>query len=211
MMSLKDSHSINETFEAFWTNWYSRIFTYTSTFGSFTYEDREDVTQEIILKLWSNKNTYNKKYAVSTWVFASARNHCIDVLRKLNRQQLNQHQLVQQQNQWQLNRQQLHQHLQPQPWNNSVQDDPWETLGDPSAEEKVLKKNRIYLLDKALSQLSQEDQELFFLRYSEEMEYESISKLLAIPVGTLKSRISRGKKELKAILNHWDYPDKEIQ
>ncbi|MBK7254249.1 MAG: hypothetical protein IPI04_10110 [Ignavibacteria bacterium] len=34
-----------------------------------------------------------------------------------------------------------------------------------------------------------------------EMEYEMIAEILKIPVGTVKSRISRGRSQIKEIIN----------
>ena len=41
---------------------------------------------------------------------------------------------------------------------------------------------------------------IIILRNSQELSYESISKILELPLGTVKSRINRGKLKLRDIL-----------
>lgn len=52
-------------------------------------------------------------------------------------------------------------------------------------------------LEKQLSSLSENHQEVIKLRYYLDLDYSTISQLLKIPVGTVKSRISNGLKKLK--------------
>lgn len=53
------------------------------------------------------------------------------------------------------------------------------------------------VLEKHLSGLSDIHQEVIRLRYFLDMEYEAISELLKIPLGTVKSRLNKGMKQLK--------------
>lgn len=56
------------------------------------------------------------------------------------------------------------------------------------------------VLDKYLSKLSEKHQEVIRLRYFLDLDYESISKILKIPLGTVKSRLNVGMKLLKESL-----------
>ena len=56
------------------------------------------------------------------------------------------------------------------------------------------------VLDKYLSKLSDKHQEVIRLRYYLDLDYESISEILKIPLGTVKSRLSVGMKILKESL-----------
>lgn len=56
------------------------------------------------------------------------------------------------------------------------------------------------MLEKYLSQLSQRHQEVLKLRYFLDLDYQTIAKILKIPLGTVKSRISIGLKKLKESL-----------
>ncbi|NLM22364.1 MAG: sigma-70 family RNA polymerase sigma factor [Peptococcaceae bacterium] len=53
------------------------------------------------------------------------------------------------------------------------------------------------VLEKHLSGLSDIHQEVIRLRYFLDMEYEAIAELLKIPLGTVKSRLNKGMKQLK--------------
>ena len=56
------------------------------------------------------------------------------------------------------------------------------------------------LLQAALGKLSPELRETIILRDLQEMEYREIAQVLAIPEGTVKSRINRGRAELARLL-----------
>jgi RNA polymerase sigma-70 factor (ECF subfamily) len=56
------------------------------------------------------------------------------------------------------------------------------------------------LLQAALQKLSPELREAVILRDLEEMEYREIAQTLAVPEGTVKSRLNRGRAELARIL-----------
>lgn len=56
------------------------------------------------------------------------------------------------------------------------------------------------LLQGALSKLSPELRETIILRDLQEMEYREIAEILAIPEGTVKSRLNRGRAELARLL-----------
>ena len=53
------------------------------------------------------------------------------------------------------------------------------------------------VLEKYLSKLSDGHKEIIKLKYYLDLDYESISEILKIPLGTVKSRLSIGMKKLK--------------
>jgi RNA polymerase sigma-70 factor, ECF subfamily len=55
-------------------------------------------------------------------------------------------------------------------------------------------------LMKAIRQLEESHQEILILRYYQDMKYEEIAEFLDISLGSVKIRLFRAKKELKAIL-----------
>ncbi|WP_026478502.1 RNA polymerase sigma factor [Alkaliphilus transvaalensis] len=64
-------------------------------------------------------------------------------------------------------------------------------------EGEIEQKEDQLLLDKYLSQLKEQHQEVLKLRYFLDLEYETIASILKIPLGTVKSRLSIGLKKLK--------------
>ena len=58
--------------------------------NSFNYELSEELTQEVLSKVWSKANLYNpKKSKFSTWVFTIARNKKVDFYRKSKNKNIN--------------------------------------------------------------------------------------------------------------------------
>lgn len=55
-------------------------------------------------------------------------------------------------------------------------------------------------LQEAFEKLEGACREAILLRYDEDMDYEKIAEILNVPVGTVKSRINRGRKQLKEIM-----------
>ena len=49
-------------------------------------------------------------------------------------------------------------------------------------------------------ELDEEFRNILLLRENQELSYEVISKILKLPLGTVKSRINRGKLKLRDIL-----------
>jgi len=57
-------------------------------------------------------------------------------------------------------------------------------------------------LDAALAQLSEEQRTVLLLVALEEMRYEEVAATLNIPVGTVMSRLARGREKLRLILDN---------
>ncbi len=55
-------------------------------------------------------------------------------------------------------------------------------------------------LNKALGNLSHDQREVLLLIGLEQMSYEEAAKVLGIPVGTVMSRLSRGREQLRAMM-----------
>jgi RNA polymerase sigma-70 factor (ECF subfamily) len=55
-------------------------------------------------------------------------------------------------------------------------------------------------LDSAIAKLPYEYREIILLIGLEQMSYEEVAKVLAIPMGTVMSRLSRGRERLRNIM-----------
>lgn len=63
---------------------------------------------------------------------------------------------------------------------------------------EVLDQKQVYYeLKLAIDQLSQDLQEALILVVMEGLSYEDVSKIMSIPVGTVKSKVFRARKTLK--------------
>lgn len=56
-------------------------------------------------------------------------------------------------------------------------------------------------LNKALRRLSNEQREVLLLVGLEQMSYEEVAKVLGIPIGTVMSRLSRGRDQLRVLMS----------
>jgi RNA polymerase sigma-70 factor (ECF subfamily) len=56
-------------------------------------------------------------------------------------------------------------------------------------------------LESALSQLPDEQREVLLLVALEEMRYADIAALLGVPIGTVMSRLSRGRERLRQVMD----------
>ena len=74
----------------------------------------------------------------------------------------------------------------------------WGVEDDPSRAVEQDERNRA--LEAAFARLSPEHQAVLALRVIEEQSYEEIAATLRVPVGTVMSRLSRARAELKALL-----------
>lgn len=79
---------------------------------------------------------------------------------------------------------------------------PNETLADdaPMPLDEVLRRERKEVLWSAFAELAPEPRALLRLAYFEGLSYDEIGDILGVPVGTVKSRVSRAKAKLRALL-----------
>lgn len=81
---------------------------------------------------------------------------------------------------------------------------PSETLEDDAAELSTRATQADHLevrdLDESLKRLPDEQREILLLVALEQMTYEEVAKVLRIPVGTVMSRLSRGREKLRAVM-----------
>lgn len=73
--------------------------------------------------------------------------------------------------------------------------EPIDSLEAPG--ESLLREERAHLVRAALSRLSEEHRAILVLREMEGCEYEQISEILALPTGTVRSRLHRARLQLR--------------
>lgn len=142
--------------------------------------DAEDAVQEAFLKVFDKIHTFKQESKFSTWFYTVLSNICRDMLRKKSKKPMT----------VSINQ-------------TNREDDDFELqLEDTSYEphENFIKKDALNVLDKALTQLSDEHREVIVLRDIEGFDYEKIAEILGISLGTVKSRISRARISLRKIL-----------
>ena len=141
-------------------------------------EQAEDVVQDTLIKLYTHASYYKKIAKFSTWIFTIAKNNALTELRKNKRKKT-----------------------------DSLWTDDGQVIDINSKEEsldsKVQNEIAIDQLNKFLDEIPENFRMAVVLRDFQELSYEEISKILEIPIGTIKSRINRGRIQLAEKMKHF--------
>ncbi len=140
-------------------------------------DDQLDVLQEIFLKTYRNLNGFDSGLKFSSWVYRIAHNEAISWYRKKN--------------------------VRPE---GHLIGDSEEMLSFLSAKDETAdvtfdKTVNAEVVNKALLKIDDKYREVIILRFFEHKEYEEISDILKIPVGSVGTLLHRGKKQLANALN----------
>lgn len=140
-------------------------------------EDARDISQEVFLKAYKSIGQFDERAMFSTWLYRITTNTCIDELRRRKGKQSYS----------------LEEELESEEGSMQRQiADEGET-----PEESLLRAERADELKKALAQLTEEHRLAVILRDIRGLSYEEIAEIMNLPMGTVKSRISRARNQLK--------------
>jgi RNA polymerase sigma-70 factor (ECF subfamily) len=139
------------------------------------FADIEDITQQTFEKAFEKIATYSPQYKFSTWLYRIARNSCIDFKRQ------NQNKTVSIEN-LSKNDEMRAQQFEASPEENTI-----------AAQDRALVKLLQYKLKPQYKKVIQ-------LRYEQELTYEEIAQRLDVPIGTVKTQLSRAKEQLVNLL-----------
>jgi RNA polymerase sigma-70 factor (ECF subfamily) len=143
-------------------------------------EDADDLTQEAFTKAFNKIETYNPKFAFSTWLFRVASNNCIDFIRKKKLILLS--------------------------IDDTIIDDDSDAFSESlksanlDPEEQVIKQQRNRLIRNLMKHLGERYRLMIELRYFEEMTYNEIAQELDLPLGTVKAQLYRAKELLYTLM-----------
>jgi RNA polymerase sigma-70 factor (ECF subfamily) len=155
-------------------NTYSkRVFNLAYQFAG-SYHEAEDLTQDIFLKLYNSLDKYDFQRNFAAWLLTMARNHLIDTYRRTK----------------------------------------WEKTSRDAFEDHLLAAGAAFnpeagldaeasrkLVWESLNRLSAEIRMAVIFRDIQDKTYEEIAQILSLPIGTVKSRVSRGRLQLAKILH----------
>jgi RNA polymerase sigma-70 factor (ECF subfamily) len=136
--------------------------------------DAEDIVQETFLRVYKNKHMYKEIAKFSTWVYTIAGNLAKTELRRRKR-----HKIFS--------------------VSNFVNEERDYDIPDRehSPEKKVDSTIQEDIIQKAIEKLPAKFREVIILRDIQGFAYEEISQILDIPLGTVKSRVNRGRLKLQ--------------
>jgi RNA polymerase sigma-70 factor (ECF subfamily) len=143
-------------------------------------EEARDAAQETFLKVYRGLGGFRGESGLKTWIYRIAVNQAMN-----------------QQRWWRRRHREETISLDLQRGETET------TLGSllpasiPSPEQQALSTEREHQVMHALNQVKQEYRVALILREIEELSYEEIAETLSISIGTVKSRIARGREELR--------------
>ncbi|MDZ7289847.1 MAG: sigma-70 family RNA polymerase sigma factor [candidate division KSB1 bacterium] len=143
-------------------------------------EEAEDVVQETFLRVYRNRHAYQRVAKFSTWIYTIAGNLARTELRRRNRRRIFSLSTM------------------------GVEDKEYEISDEIFSPERhtntVLSEE---IIQREINRLSPKFREVIILRDIQELSYEEISKIIRVPIGTVKSRVNRARLRLQSRLKYF--------
>lgn len=131
----------------------------------------QDAVQTALIKAFQNLQGFNTDKKFSSWLYRIAHNEAINTVKKNHREK-------------------------------NLQTEIWQTIkSSQDVESEYDRKEMQVYIKKSLDKLPNSYKAPLTLFYLEERSYEDISDILRLPIGTVGTRINRGKKILKNIMS----------
>jgi len=136
--------------------------------------DAADAAQDAMIAIVRNLDRFDGRSSFGTWAYRVATNASLDELRRRKRRAV--------------------------PTSTDADEHPYRQVADPDGGKRVEAIGDHMALDAALRILSDEYRLPVVLRDVADLDYAEIAEVLDIPVGTVKSRIARGRAALAKAL-----------
>jgi RNA polymerase sigma-70 factor (ECF subfamily) len=144
-------------------------------------EEAEDVVQDAFVRAFLKLNTFQNNSQFFTWLYRIAFNSALSRMRRRRgTTSLDQAR-------------------------EDIGDEPVDSLGGPDS--RMLRDERVRMVQMALDRLSDDHRSILVLREMEDHPYEQIAEILEISIGTVRSRLSRARAQLKAVLEEMERAD----
>lgn len=135
--------------------------------------EAEDLTQEVFLKLWQNLDRYIPGSSFRAWAYRVARNMFVDAYRRSREQR-------------------------KATWVDPEFLEQLPGADDPHTE--VVRRQRLELARSGIARLPEDLARLIMLRDFADWSYEELAEELGLPLGTVKSRLNRARRELATVM-----------
>jgi RNA polymerase sigma-70 factor, ECF subfamily len=136
------------------------------------HQDAEDAAQDIFIKVFRSLAQFKPEASLFTWLYRIGVNTCLDYKRK------------------------------SRPVSDQSDALDLRPSTEPSPEQTLQSQEIGLAIQAALRQLSKPFRAIIVLKEIEGLEYEEIAKVMNISIGTVKSRLSRAREELRRILKN---------
>jgi len=140
-------------------------------------DESEDIVQDTFLKVYKNKNSYENIARFSTWIYTIAGNLAKTELRKRKRRRI-----------FSISKM-------------GIDDKEFElssTARTPEENTESIFNEKI--IHNAIQKLPDKFRTVIILRDIQELSYDEISKIIGVPLGTIKSRVNRARLKLRELL-----------
>jgi RNA polymerase sigma-70 factor (ECF subfamily) len=148
-------------------------------------EQAEDLAQETFVRVFNNIDRYDPAYKFSSWIFKIATNLTIDWIRRKEVPTVS---------------------IDGSRYATSSDDIEASTItvesDDENPEELLESRELGSQIEAAIGKLRPEYRQAIVLRHIDDLPYEDIAQIMALPLGTVKTYIHRGRKELQDMLAH---------
>jgi RNA polymerase sigma-70 factor (ECF subfamily) len=140
---------------------------------SMKYLKNEMEAEDLTMKVFEELPLKLKKHSIDffkSWLYVVTKNECFSFLRKTGKE-------------------------------TSIEyTENYDQIEDDEAENKILKENKILLLEKAIDQLKSDQKKCITLFYINEKSYQQICDELGLSLMKVKSSIQNGKRNIKLLL-----------
>ncbi|MEM8556867.1 MAG: sigma-70 family RNA polymerase sigma factor [Bacteroidota bacterium] len=141
----------------------------------------EDLLQETFLRVYRNRHSYRRIAKFSTWLYTIAGNLARSEYRKRKRRQVYSLSAV---------------NRDDEEYEIEIPDEQQFSPADTA--ESALQDSYV---QQALMEIPEEFREVVVLRDVQQLAYEEIATITGLPMGTVKSRINRGRTKLQSLLS----------
>lgn len=138
-------------------------------------EDAQDCLQDAMLRVYRSIGGFKGQSSFSTWVYRITMNTCLDELRRRKTRSASSL--------------------------DTMLEGGWSpTDGENGPEKQAVASEQRRVLNRAIADLPEDMRSAIVLRDVQGFSYEEIAEMLEVNIGTIKSRISRGREKLRQIL-----------
>ena len=143
-------------------------------------EHSEDIVQETFIRLYEKKHYYKEIAKFSTWIYTIARNLANTELRKKSRTKI----------------------MYLSQMSNYKKDYDLKS-SDPELNKNIENEFLMKEIHAAIDKLPENYKSVIILRDIQGLDYEQISNIIGVPLGTVKSRINRARLQLQVDLMNY--------
>lgn len=159
-----------------------RLTRYINRITTVNQDDKDDLLQNIFIKVYRNLNGFNQNLKFSSWIYRIAHNEIVNQYHKKSRSKL-----------FLIN-------ISTDDLNNValiIRD-------ETDISEEFLSQEKVEHVKQVLAKLPLKYQEVLLLHYFEEKSYKEISDILKKPMGTIATLINRAKSKFEKYYHQFD-------